>query len=72
MAALPDDIRTHLERVDPDRCLAAKLVEEEAAREELLALYAFNDELARVAESVREPMLGEMRLAWWEEALDGL
>lgn len=72
MAALPADVLTHLERVDPDRFLAARLVEETAARDELLALYAFNDELARVAESVREPMLGEMRLAWWEEALDGL
>ena len=72
MAALPPDILSHLERVDPDRWLAARLVEEEAARDELLALYALNDELARVAVSVREPMLGEMRLAWWEEALDDL
>ncbi len=72
MAALPTDILSHLERIDPDRWLAARLVEEAAARDELLALYALNDELARVAVSVREPMLGEMRLAWWEEALDGL
>ena len=72
MPALPPDLLHHLERVDPDRWLAARLVEEVAARDELLALYALNDELARVAVSVREPMLGEMRLAWWEEALDGL
>ncbi len=72
MAALPDDILAHLERVDPDRWLAARLVEDAAARAELLALYALNDELARVAVSVREPMLGEMRLAWWEQALDDL
>ncbi len=67
---LPDDYAAHLQRVDPDRWLAARFVEEEAARDELLALYALNDELARIGESVREPMLGEMRFAWWEEALD--
>ena len=72
MAALPSDILSHLERVDPDRWLAARLVEDAAVRDELLALYAFNDELARVAESVREPMMGEMRLAWWSQSLDDL
>lgn len=70
MAALPADFVAHLERVDPDRVLAARLVAEAPARDELLALYALNDELARVAESVRDPMAGEMRFAWWEEALD--
>ncbi len=41
-------------------------------REALFALYAFNHELARVAETVSEPMLGEIRLQWWREALDGI
>ena len=72
MAGLPDDLRAHLERVDPDRVLAARLVEDVAVRDELLALYAFNDELARIAVTVREPMMGEMRLAWWSQALDDL
>ncbi len=67
---LPADLLSHLEQVDPDRWLAARLVEDAAARDELLALYALNDELARVAAIVREPMMGEMRLAWWSEALD--
>ena len=67
---LPDDLLAHLRKVDPDRCLAARLVEEAAARDELLALYALNDELARVGPSVREPMMGEMRLAWWSQAID--
>ncbi len=39
-------------------------------REALFALYAFNYEIARVRESTREPMLGEIRLQWWREALD--
>src|SRR5665213_2932433 len=37
-------------------------------REALFALYAFNYEIARVRESVREPMLGQIRLQWWREA----
>src|SRR5580693_1054861 len=39
-------------------------------RETLFALYAFNYEIARVRESVREPMLGQIRLQWWREAID--
>jgi NADH dehydrogenase [ubiquinone] 1 alpha subcomplex assembly factor 6 len=39
-------------------------------REALLALYAFNYEIARVRETVSEPMLGQIRLQWWREVLD--
>jgi NADH dehydrogenase [ubiquinone] 1 alpha subcomplex assembly factor 6 len=39
-------------------------------REALFALYAFNYEIARVRESVREEMLGQIRLQWWREAVD--
>ncbi len=35
----------------------------------LVALYAGNAEWAAVAPSVREPMLGHIRLAWWREAI---
>lgn len=38
-----------------------------ARREALFALYAFNYEIARVRESVTEPMLGQIRLQWWHE-----
>src|SRR6476661_6084406 len=41
-----------------------------ARREALFALYAFNYEIARVRESVTEPMLGQIRLQWWREAVD--
>ncbi|MFM7344740.1 MAG: phytoene/squalene synthase family protein [Tagaea sp.] len=40
------------------------------ARARLVAIYAFNLEIARVRESVSEPMLGQIRLQWWREALD--
>ena len=38
-------------------------------REALLALYAFNYEIARVRETVTQPMLGQIRLQWWREVL---
>ena len=36
-----------------------------------LALYAFNIEIARVREVVRDPMAGEIRLQWWSDAFAG-
>jgi NADH dehydrogenase [ubiquinone] 1 alpha subcomplex assembly factor 6 len=40
-------------------------------RDALLALYAFNYEIARVREVVHEPMLGQIRLQWWRENIAG-
>ena len=54
---------------DPDRYLSALFAPSDA-REGLFALYAFNAELARIAEQVTEPELGEIRLQWWRDALD--
>jgi len=53
---------------DHDRYLAT-LFAPDAARAHLLALYAFNLELARVRDSVSEPILGQMRLQWWRDAV---
>jgi phytoene synthase len=55
---------------DPDRYWASLFAPEDK-RGHLHALYAFNYEIARVRESVREPMLGEIRLQWWRDALQG-
>jgi phytoene synthase len=55
---------------DSDRYFSA-LFAPSAVRPFLFALYAFNHELARVAESVREPMLGAIRLEWWRETVEG-
>ena len=60
-----------LRHYDRDRYLTA-LFAPAAAREDLLALYTFNLELAATAERVSEAMLGEIRLQWWREALDGI
>ncbi|HEV2562702.1 MAG TPA: phytoene/squalene synthase family protein [Rhizomicrobium sp.] len=58
-----------VKRSDPDRYYSALFAPAEK-RPLLFALYAFNHEIARVAESVREPMLGEIRLQWWREAVE--
>lgn len=55
-------------RHDRDRFQTA-LFAPVAQREALFALYAFNYEIARVRETVREPMLGRIRLQWWREAI---
>jgi NADH dehydrogenase [ubiquinone] 1 alpha subcomplex assembly factor 6 len=54
---------------DRDRFLTA-LFAPPAAREALLALYAFNYEVAKTREVVTEPMLGRIRLQWWRDSLD--
>jgi phytoene synthase len=56
-------------RHDPDRYRTA-LFAPTGRREALFALYAFNYEVARVRESVTQPMLGHIRLQWWREVLD--
>jgi phytoene synthase len=57
-------------RHDPDRYFAT-LFAPAPTRPHLFALYAFNYEIARVGEAVREPMMGEIRLQWWREAIAG-
>lgn len=64
-----DTVRRIARAGDPDRALAA-LFAPRVPRADLLALCAFNVELARVAEQVSEPELGAIRLQWWREALD--
>jgi 15-cis-phytoene synthase len=56
--------------VDKDRFLATLFAPAEH-RSALFALYAFNIEVARVREVVREPLAGEIRLQWWHDALGG-
>jgi NADH dehydrogenase [ubiquinone] 1 alpha subcomplex assembly factor 6 len=60
-----------LRRFDHDRYLTL-LLAEEPLRQSLLALYAFNLEVARTAESVSEPMIGQIRLQWWRDSLEGI
>jgi len=56
---------------DIDRYLCALFVPR-SARSALFALILFNAEIARVREVVSEPMLGQIRLQWWREAIEGI
>jgi len=60
-----------LRQHDRDRYQTALFAPAER-RDALFALYAFNYEVARIRESVREPMLGLMRLQWWRDAIDDI
>jgi phytoene synthase len=65
-AALVNRLAASVRAADPDRYFAT-LFAPAPQRPFLFALYAFNAEVARVAETVREPMLGAIRLEWWRE-----
>lgn len=56
-------------RGDRDRFLCTLFASEDA-RDVLFTLYAFNLEVARIAELVSEPQLGLIRLQWWRNILE--
>lgn len=56
-------------RQDRDRFLCAMTAPPDS-REALFALYAFNHEISKIAGVVSEPMLGQIRLQWWREAIE--
>lgn len=58
-------------RYDNDRYLAALFAPAEK-RPSLMALYAFNIEVAKTRETVTETLIGRMRLQWWRETIDAL
>ena len=68
------DSFAHCERLvraaDKDRFLAT-LFAPKRHRPALFALYAFNAEVARVREQVRDPVAGQVRLQWWSDMLAG-
>lgn len=69
-AALSDPgalVRRH----DNDRYLCA-LFAPAARRGAMLALLAFNLEIARIREVVSESITGQIRLAWWRETIAGI
>ena len=69
--ASPDtDLDALVRRVDPDRWLSSRFIADPKARADVIALYAFNYELARVAGGVSNALMGEIRLTWWREAME--
>ena len=62
---LADYVQAH----DRDRYLLAMFAPAER-RAGMLALIAFNHEVAKTREQVSEPAIGLIRLQWWREAVD--
>jgi len=66
-----DEITTLVRQYDRDRYLSSLLAPAKA-RPHLMALYAFNVEICRIAGQVSEPQLAEIRLQWWLDTLDAI
>ena len=65
-----EDLEDAVRRSDPDRWLASRFIGDAGRRTDVMALYAFDHVLSRVPHQVSEPLMGEIRLTWWSEALD--
>lgn len=61
---------TALRATDRDRFLST-LVLNAPHRDGIVALYAFNAEVASIRDRVSDPAPGEIRLQWWNDALSG-
>ncbi len=70
LAADYESCRALVRDEDRDRYLSV-LFAPAGKRNHLFALYAFNIEIMRVSERVREPTMGEIRLQWWRDAIEG-
>ncbi len=67
---MSDDLDARIAHTDPDRWAASRFVADPQRRADLIALYALDTELVRIPSAVTQPMLGEIRLAWWREAVE--
>ena len=65
-----DDLDALVRRVDPDRWLSSRFIADPEKRADVVALYAFDHELARASKVASNPLIAEIRLAWWREALE--
>ena len=65
------DYSAIVRQYDRDRFVLSLFLPEEA-RNAAHVLLAWNLEITRLREQVREPMVGFVRLQWWREALDAL
>ncbi|MGO9544128.1 MAG: phytoene/squalene synthase family protein [Rhodomicrobium sp.] len=70
MLSLENEAAANLVRQrDRERYWSA-LFAPEPKRAGLIALYAFNAELQHIAAAAHEPMVGQIRLQWWRDAID--
>lgn len=64
-AVCEETVRRH----DPDRYFAA-LFAPQGRRRDLFVLYALYYELAHVLSAAREPLIADIRFAWWRETVE--
>jgi phytoene synthase len=67
---MSDDLDDLIRRVDPDRWLSSRFVGDAGLRADVIAIYAYDHELARAPKVASNSLLGEIRLTWWREMLD--
>jgi len=67
---MSDDLDGLIRRVDPDRWLSSRFIGDAQRRADVIAIYAYDHELARAPKVASNPLLGEIRLTWWREMLD--
>lgn len=67
---MSDDLDDLIRRVDPDRWLSSRFIGDAGRRADVIAIYAYDHELARAPKVASNPLLGEIRLTWWREMLD--
>ena len=66
-----DDLEAEVKARDRERWLST-LWAPAAVRQAMLAIHAYDLEQQRIVAEVREPLLAEIRLAWWRERLADL
>lgn len=62
------DLDAEVRRYDEDRWLASRFAPPKV-RKRLVVLYALNHEIARTASVVTQEAIGDIRLAWWRDAI---
>ena len=65
-----DDLDGALRRSDPDRWLATRFIADPHVRADVVALWSYDQELARAQRVASSPLIAEIRLTWWRDALD--
>lgn len=66
------DFDAQVRAADRDRWLSSRFVNDPTKRADLMVLYALEAELLSIPTRVTQPLLAEMRYAWWREQLEGV
>ena len=66
------DLDVQVRAADIDRWLSSRFVSDVQVRADLIVLYAFEAELLAIPSRVSQPLLAEMRYAWWAEQMEGV